>query len=571
MSQLLPLIKTALLGTQREPLPEPSAGTPLADLIQSLNGVEPEAMLLSLAGAQRLSELAGQLPRRAPVLSAASLPPAGDTPPCGAAAKQQLAAMLAGRFQSVLPEFLTGLVRAGRRAPNELLPALLDHGVKGAALRSLILPALGQTGRWLAAQNPAWSYASPEAETWDGLVKMWRSGNADQRGGLLIQLRATRPEWGLALANTTWKTERPLARNKLVRTLEIGLSAADEPFLEAALDDRDLSIRRTASDLLAQIPNSRLMQRMTAYAPDVLGWSPDEHPPITINMPEPIPPEMIRDGVLPTTAGLASNVRRARISVILGAIPLGHWEAAWGASPEVIVQAALASAWPRTVIRGFILAAARQRNADWARALLIGDSYSADTIRLASLLPPQELEWMICSADQSGQSLDGGLMVRLLHQRGSPWRIDVAQRWIDALARHIRQPGASKPPGMILRMVVKAFGRCCPVTLADEAASALLPVIRPESVWWSMVQEAIAMLRFPKPCWRISRVDLTRYFSCNPFHIGMGRRTYLRGTTISILRAHGAAVRRRGFLSWSDRYRYRPPNWRSRPGPFRPT
>lgn len=497
MGQLLPLIRAALLGTQREPLPAPPPETRLADLMANLNGVEPEAILLSTAGALHLSDLAGQLPRRAPPLPAGAVPSAEDLSPCGARARQRLAAMLDGRFPSLLPEFLKALAQASHRVPDELLPAVLDYGVKAAALRPLILPALGQTGRWLAAQNPAWSYASPEADTWDGVAKIWQSGNADQRGGLLIQLRATRPEWGLTLTQTTWKSERPLVRNKFIRMLETGLSVTDEPFLEAALDDRDSTIRRYAGELLARIPNSRLMQRMTAYAPAVMHWSPDEDSPIAITLPEPIPPEMVRDGVLPTTVGMTSNARRARISVILGAIPLAHWEAVWKASPDAIARAALASSWPRTVIRGFILAATRQRSAVWAQALLIGDNYSADVIRLASLLPPQELEHLICRADESGQSLDGGLVVRLLHQwSSSPWSFEVSRRWIDALARHIQQLSSAKPPGMILRMVVKAFGRCCPVALTDEAASALLPTVQPESIWWGMIQEAIAMLRF---------------------------------------------------------------------------
>lgn len=495
MSQLSPLIRTALLGTQREPLPEPPAGTPLAALMADLNGFEPPSVLLSVAGALRLGELAGQLPRRAPAVSPAALPPS-DIPPCSVRSGQRLAVLLDGRFQAVLPEFLTALAQVKRRAPDELLPVLLDYGVKDAPQRAQIIPVLGQTGRWLAAQNPAWSYASPGAGIWDGLAPLWHSATPDQRAGLLIQLRATRPEWGLALLNSTWKSELPLARRKLIRELETGLGPADEPFLEAALDDRDLTTRRTASELLAQILGSRLVQRMSARAADILRWTPGEHFPIAISLPEPIPPDLVRDGVQPTTANMPSNTHRMRVTVILGAITLEHWGAAWGASPEAIIQAALVSAWPRTLIRGFIQAAARQRNAAWARALLAADNYSADSIRLASVLPLHELDAMICRGDQPGQSLDGGPMLRLLHQRSSPWTTEVARCWTRALARHIRQPAGPKPPGVILRLVIKAFGRHCPAALAEEAAAALLLAIQPESVWWNIIQETVAMLRF---------------------------------------------------------------------------
>src|SRR5688500_12181085 len=98
MSQLIPFLRTALLGTQREPLPEMPAGTPLANLMASLDGVEPEAMLLSVAGAVRLGELAGQLPCSDHATKGASPPPATDLPPCGAGSRNRLRAMLDGRF-----------------------------------------------------------------------------------------------------------------------------------------------------------------------------------------------------------------------------------------------------------------------------------------------------------------------------------------------------------------------------------------------------------------------------------------------------------------------------------------
>jgi hypothetical protein len=496
MSQLQPLIRTALLGTQREPLPEPAAGTLLAELIEGLAGSEPESALLSVAGALRISEMAGQLPRPASGLSAAAPNIVEDAVPCSAASRQRLAAMLDGRFPGALPEFLLRLARAGKRVPDEMLPAVLDYGLKAVLHRSLILPVLGQMGRWLAAQNPAWDYASPQAETLDGLLKLWRSAAVDQRGGLLIQLREMRPEWGLALAQSTWKSEPPAARSKFIRMLKIGLSAADEPFLEAALDDRDLSTRRMAADLLAQIPGSRLVQRMTAIASDFLRWTPGQQYSITITLPDQIPPAILRDGVLPITANIAAIVRRTRITTIVGAIPLVHWENAWGVSPEEVISAALNSAWPRVVIKGLILAATRQRNVEWARALLLGDKFSADAVRLAALLPRDEVEAHIARTDHPGQYLETALMVRLLNQWGGTWRETVARRWINALARHLGEPGEAKPPGVVLRMVTRAFGQACPTSLAEEAAAVLLPVIQPDTVWWTLVQESVGMLQF---------------------------------------------------------------------------
>ena len=68
--------------------------------------------------------------------------------------------MLGGTHRALLPEWLAALASAGRRAPAALLPDLLELGRTHADLRAAILPALDRRGRWLAAQNPDWSYAS---------------------------------------------------------------------------------------------------------------------------------------------------------------------------------------------------------------------------------------------------------------------------------------------------------------------------------------------------------------------------------------------------------------------------
>src|SRR5690349_2744738 len=115
MSQLLPLLRTALLGTQREALPEPPAGSLQADLMASMAGVEPEAVLLSMAGALHLGEMTGQLPRSVSASSIASQPHIKDVTPCDASSRQRLAAMLDGRFLSVLPEFLLRLDQTEQR------------------------------------------------------------------------------------------------------------------------------------------------------------------------------------------------------------------------------------------------------------------------------------------------------------------------------------------------------------------------------------------------------------------------------------------------------------------------
>ncbi|VAW31627.1 FIG01121071: hypothetical protein [hydrothermal vent metagenome] len=81
---------------------------------------------------------------------------------------------------------------------------------------------------------------------------------------------SSQPERGHQIVEQTWKSNNGLVRHQLIKILATNLSMADEPFLEIALDDRNHLVRRTASDLLARLPQSRLSQHMTQFAANVL-------------------------------------------------------------------------------------------------------------------------------------------------------------------------------------------------------------------------------------------------------------------------------------------------------------
>ncbi len=73
-----------------------------------------------------------------------------------------------------------------------------------------------------------------------------------------------------------------------------GLSMADEPFLERALDDRDAQVRRRAAELLAGLPDSRLAARLTAAAGSILTLKDGALNPV---FPAAVNDALWRDGV----------------------------------------------------------------------------------------------------------------------------------------------------------------------------------------------------------------------------------------------------------------------------------
>ncbi len=131
----------------------------LGRLLAQISNTDREGSLLSAASVVGLYRSAGV----APPADTQPLPEACDQDEASrgnVASGQHLALMLEGEFREVLPEWLAAMRRAGKRVPEEHLPALLDHGRAEPSLRAMIVAVLGRRGEWLAAQNPDWSYAT---------------------------------------------------------------------------------------------------------------------------------------------------------------------------------------------------------------------------------------------------------------------------------------------------------------------------------------------------------------------------------------------------------------------------
>jgi hypothetical protein len=282
------LVTAATVGTERRPFAPAAGHGPLAELIARIDTSGPEGALLSAAAVAALYRRAGTIVPHDERPAAAECPP-DNQPDCGPRAAARLASMLGGNHRGVLPEWLAALANAGRRAPAALLPELLDLGRAQSDLRPAIAAVLGARGRWLAAQNPEWSYARTElrglrteSETealnsqFSVLTTEWETGARAARIALLHELRVRQPAQARDLLATTWASEKADERAAFLAAFEIGLSIADEPFLEAALDDRGKEVRHAAAALLARLPESRLAARMLARALAMLAWVPAE-------------------------------------------------------------------------------------------------------------------------------------------------------------------------------------------------------------------------------------------------------------------------------------------------------
>jgi uncharacterized protein DUF5691 len=358
------VVKVALVGTARQTL----APGPLPALARDAHA-DAEASLLSEAAALALYRRAGRLPAHTDAPPPAPAPPE-TLPRCSPGAARLLAAFLDD--PDLLDEWLALAARKRVRADEALLPDLLDRGRAQPDRRAALAAVLGERGRWLAAQRPEWRWAVGPPDERD-----WPTADRAERLALLRQLRATDPARGRALVESTFAEDDADDRAAFVAALADGLADPDEPFLEElALADRRKEVRAAAARLLVRLPRSRLAARMAARArPCLHGGS--------VTPPHAFDPDWARDGLEPTPPrGLGA--RAFWLQQLVAAAPLAIW-----GPPDRAVAAVRRGDWAELLVGAFAVAAARQRDAAWAEAVLRA---TPDLPDLYDVLPPARRE-----------------------------------------------------------------------------------------------------------------------------------------------------------------------------------
>jgi hypothetical protein len=396
------LVKTALLGSEKQVLTLPPPGGPLNSALAQLDPADPEGALLGAAAMLSLYRTAGQMPATSTTPPPAPCPP-DEQPQCSRRAAHHLAMMMEGHCTEVLPEWLRAAAAAGVRVPPLHLPALLNKGRAQASLREDMLPVLGRRGYWLAAYNANWSYIQ-SAEEQDA-EEVWQTGSAAARRLLLAHLRRTDPPRARAMLQTTRASEAAKDRAAFLEALRVGLSLDDELLLEGALDDRSKEVRRAAANLLASLPGSQLVQRMTARVQPLLVFQKGgllKKATLEVALPEECTKEMQRDGIEPKPPDKKHGEKAWWLVQMLGAVPPAFWCQQWGISAEDAVKIASKGEWKQTLLDGWAAATLRQHDAIWAEALLAGGGDWAGALLNLVGVPPAHLI-TILSAERGEQ------------------------------------------------------------------------------------------------------------------------------------------------------------------------
>ena len=340
----------------------------------AFDAASPERSLLRTAAMSYLSQLSGGRIEAAN-LSPPDLAPSSQARVVSENAAWRLARMLAGDHRDLVPEWFSLAARAAAVLPPQWLPVVLNelHPHERAAAA----PVLGPRAEWLAKRNPEWTSVAPAT----GLpIDRWNNGTLPERGAALAIMREQDPTGARILLERSWQTEPPDARAAFLETLLTtpGLSAADEPFLESALDDKRKDVRLAAVECLCTLPNSAHAKRNLARLQPLITLTEQgtgllsrlKKRRLEITLPASIDKATVRDGINAKPPAQQKIGERAYwLMQMIAMAPPSHWGEHFKSEIDTLIAAALSTDYAVDLLLAFSNAAIRHHDAAWITAL----------------------------------------------------------------------------------------------------------------------------------------------------------------------------------------------------------
>ncbi|MDC0831440.1 DUF5691 domain-containing protein [Geitlerinema sp. CS-897] len=502
------LVKAALLGTQRQSPQLPTASDRIEKL---LDRMDEEGQIYRGAAIEATRRRAG---KRFPKLEGEAIAPAPIETLRYSPEAGQLLQQILDRpdCSELLPQWVRYAAAAKVCVPPEQLPALLDLAASRRHLRSAVLSAIGSRGRWLAAQNPAWEDVagiSPD----DDLDRQWRLGTAATRLLLLQRLRETQPDTAREFVESTWQQDKAFDRAEFLKTFTVGLSEADEHFLETALDDRSKQVRAVAAELLARLPNSGLCRRVRRRVEAAISIVRRETSlELRVSLPISGGAEMQRDSLdlkKPTKIGEKAWVLLQQLAMV----PPTRWTET--ATPQELVKVALESEWAGVLLEGWAVATTRHPDAAWAEALLevvedipekLCDRGDRDR-GLAECLSVERLEGFVWRHLEANPQplLKSHPSLALLKTCRHPWNDVFSRRVIERFCAEIKT--AKDNYNWAVRSTFQSFAYYISPMLLDEISQKLNAVKTPGSYWEQTVDDFLELLQLRSKMQAIGKLN----------------------------------------------------------------
>ncbi len=334
------LSKLALVGTSGAP---PESEDPLArEVLAAFEGEPVERRVLLAAGARAVGRAAGYVPT-----TIAAAPSAAERSDRGTIVPRLADAIsdMLEREDEILEEALAAIAKRGLELPPALLPRAL--AVNDPDVRNWLRPVLGTRAKWLAGFEPNFAWILTSGASLEELHKTFEEGTTDAREAALVEARTIDPAAARGWTERSFPSEKADVRARFVLALRTGLAMDDEPFLEKTLDDRGRDVRDAAASLLARLPASAFVARMTERARKY-----------ALDPPTQVSPADIRDGLS------AKGTRAFWLERIVASVPPSVF-----GDPASFLDRARTTDWADAVIGGLVFSATAARDVPWLEAL----------------------------------------------------------------------------------------------------------------------------------------------------------------------------------------------------------
>jgi hypothetical protein len=501
------LLKTALLGTDRTPLPELHTDGHMQTFFAQVDPSNKEKALLTAAALLSVYRSCGTLPNKA---TASPLTPAEpeSIPRCTPGAAAYLARMLQGEFPFLIPEFLDALIASGRRIPHELLPAALAAGRKDTQIRPNLSRTIGLRGEWLASLNDDWHYIGGKIDTAE-----WETSSRPSRVSLLKTLRPTDPAAARQLLESTWSTDSPDDRIAFIHELQPGLSPEDEAFLETSLDDRRKEVRRKAADLLAQLPTSRLLERMQNRARALINKAVKSRlkralsgePGLNVRLPEVCDDSMQRDGI-ELTPPQGTGEKAWWLGQIAAAVPISFWNDHLQLTPTESIAEATKTDHADLLLSAWARATRKSKHSEWASAIFeyaLNQKKDPQLLAVVEAVPEPQRDKLVIKLLNSDRPFFAPAQpgMSLLNSCPAPWSDSLSRAFLDLL-RHQTEQSIEAKPGVATIWLPnpEQFAMKMPLTIAAQAQQSWpetlnQPVCKPIQAFLAVLEFRSSMLR----------------------------------------------------------------------------
>lgn len=489
------LISSATLGTAQSDFVRPTVDGPLDDLLAQLDSASPEAQLLITAAALKLHEQAGWIPPQAKRV----LPepgPVDATTVCGRQALRHLMVMLKGHYREALFEWLRELADQNQRIPEEALPLILDAGHKNDDQRPLTLPVIGERGRWLgqAVTSRSWNWCNPAQDE-----KVWMQGSKDERKALLKHIRQEQPARARQLLADAWDSEKAPERAVFLQTFSTRLSMNDEPFLEAALDDRAASVRMVAIPLLAELPDSRFCTRMRERATPLLELGQTRvrgKLKLVANPCSTYDENMERDGIPESTGSSELPEGIWWTQHILRWVAPSFLCYQWEISLSELIEAAQNSDAPFPLMDVLAEAALQTGDAESLWGLLAADITVFNPLNAMHVLTHTQFELLAIDLLETHREgfRDGHPAEKVLWAIDRRWSRELSMAFVLSLKRYLKRDRVR--PSSSLRATLLHFARMIALEAKDSFLHTLDVQTSAEKVWGEMLDEIRLLLNF---------------------------------------------------------------------------